>query len=529
MEDAQSVAMLMDSTASKIQQLQKAFGELENHRAVTLNLKWKQLEEHLHGLENSLKTRFIELEDQEKVFESKTRKSQELVEKREAVVKAKEQASLLRLQEKRDAALLCICSALGKRKARTAEGNELRVSKKKVFNCKAPQNHSENIFRPNCVNVTSYPEMLKLCAEMNPKGLHKFISDNRKNLTILRQELPYALKAAGSPAQLVLDALEGFYGVDMLNADVKKDANLVGLRRTCIMLMECLSILSADYEILSENVKEKAKEIAAEWKPKLDALDAEASSGNSLEAHAFLQLIATFDIASNFNQEELFRYLPMVCRRRQTADLCRALGFTDKIPGLIEVLIKSGRHIDALNFAYAFELTEKFSPVSLLNSYISETTKATSLVKVGDSQPTAQTEVNDRELTALRTAIKCIEEHKLEDQITLSPLQTRVLELEKAKAEKKKDTELAKPQPKRPRANGLGCGHLQPNSTADKTFYNRGRERYPQYMPVYPPPPNESICSPLMGSTTYNLSHGHGHVNYFGSGYQYQPAAAYLH
>ncbi|MCD7449288.1 hypothetical protein HAX54_051028 [Datura stramonium] len=39
----------------KIQQLQKAFAELESHRAVTLNLKWKQLEEHFHGLEKSLK------------------------------------------------------------------------------------------------------------------------------------------------------------------------------------------------------------------------------------------------------------------------------------------------------------------------------------------------------------------------------------------------------------------------------------------------------------------------------------------
>ena len=67
MEDTQSVATLMDSTTSKIQQLQKAFAKLESHRAVTLNLKWKELEEHFHGLK-SLKRRFPELEDQEKEF-----------------------------------------------------------------------------------------------------------------------------------------------------------------------------------------------------------------------------------------------------------------------------------------------------------------------------------------------------------------------------------------------------------------------------------------------------------------------------
>ncbi|KAK8532403.1 hypothetical protein V6N13_131732 [Hibiscus sabdariffa] len=52
-EDMQSVATLIDSTstASKIQQLQKAFAELESQRALTLNMKWKELEEHFSGLE----------------------------------------------------------------------------------------------------------------------------------------------------------------------------------------------------------------------------------------------------------------------------------------------------------------------------------------------------------------------------------------------------------------------------------------------------------------------------------------------
>ena len=58
----------MDSTTSKIQQLQKTFAELESHRVVTLNLKWKELEEHFHGLKKSLKRRFHELEDQENEF-----------------------------------------------------------------------------------------------------------------------------------------------------------------------------------------------------------------------------------------------------------------------------------------------------------------------------------------------------------------------------------------------------------------------------------------------------------------------------
>ncbi|XP_022727623.1 FRIGIDA-like protein 3 isoform X2 [Durio zibethinus] len=546
MEDTQSVATLIDSTTSKIQQLQKAFAELESHRAITLNLKWKEIEEHFHGLEKSLKRRFHELEDQEKEFEKKTRKDQEMLLKREAAVVAKEQASLARLQEKRDAAVFAITSALEKHRKLSSEepadvscdgdSGVLSVEEKPPDSI-ASESNSEDIkcsLENGNFEVKSYPQLVKLCEEMDSEGLHKFISDNRKNLAILKEEIPWALKAAASPARLVLESLEGFYLSEVPNVDGKKDSNLLGLRRTCIMLMECLSFLLSNLDmvsvsaVISEDIKEQAKSIAEEWKPKLDALDMDASNGNSLEAHAFLQLLATFGIASDFNEEELSKLIPMVSRRRQTADLCRSLGLSEKMPGVIEVLVNSGRQIDAVNLAFAFGLTKQFSPVPLLKSYLKEARKASSPAKPGNASPTAQTEVSERELTALKAVIKCIEEHSLEEQYPVDPLQKRVFLLEKAKADKKKETEAAKPQPKRPRANGAGYGPRVTNVAADKTFYPRVPDRYPQY--VYDRPyvyagPADNHGPLLLGSATYNFSPSHG--NYFGNGYQYQ--APYLH
>lgn len=548
MEDAQSVARLMDSTTSKIQQLQKAFAELESHRAITLNMKWKELEEHFHGLEKSLKRRFHELEDQEKEFETKTRKAQEVLQKREAAVVAKEQVSLEKLQKKRDAAVFAITAALDKqRKVSPAEpavlSNESEswgpTVEDKQPDSMSVESNSENI-KNSCENgnveLKVYPQLFKLCEEMNSEGLHKFISDNRKNLAALKEEIPFALKAAVDPACLVLDSLEGFYHMEVPNMDGKKDSNLLGLRRTCIMLMECLSILLANLDadslsaVISEDIKEQAKAIAEEWKPKLDALDVDASNGNSLEAHAFLQLLATFGIASDFNEEELSRLIPMVSRRRQTADLCRSLGLSEKMPGVIEVLVNSGRQIDAVNLAFAFGLTEQFSPVPLLKSYLKEARKASSSVKVGNTSSNAENEVNERELAALKAVIKCIEEHSLEEQYPVDPLQKRVLQLEKAKADKKRATEVAKPQPKRPRANGAGYMPRVTNVAADKTFYpTRITDRYPQYVYdrpyVYTGPADNHGPPSLLGAATYSFTPSHG--NYFGNGYQYQ--APYLH
>ncbi|XP_044466229.1 FRIGIDA-like protein 3 isoform X2 [Mangifera indica] len=545
MEDSHSVAMLMDSTTSKIQQLQKAFAELESHRAITLNLKWKELEEHFHGLEKSLKRRFHELEDQEKEFETKTRKAREMLQKREAAVVAKEHTSLEKLQKKRDAAVFAITTALEKqRKLSSTEpvvsNGEIRAAtaEDKLLDSVSIESNLESIktsSESENMELKAYPQLFKLCVEMDSEGLHKFVSDNRKNLAALKEEIPLALKAAADPARLVLDSLEGFYHVEVPNGDGKKDSSLLGLRRTCILLMECLSILLANLDmvslsaVISENVKEQAKAIAEEWKPKLDVLDVDASNGNSLEAHAFLQLLATFGIASDFNEEELSRLIPMVSRRRQTADLCRTLGLSEKMPGVIEVLVNSGRQIDAVNLAFAFELTEQFSPVPLLKSYLKEARKASSPGKVGNVSPTVETEVSERELTALKAVIKCIEEHNLEEHYPVDPLQKRVVQLEKAKADKKRETEAAKPQPKRPRANGAGYGPRVTNVAADKSFYpTRVADRYPQY--VYERPyvytgPADNHGPSLLGSATYSFSPSHG--NYFGNGYQYQ--TSYLH
>ncbi|KAG2301363.1 hypothetical protein Bca52824_030014 [Brassica carinata] len=521
MEDTRSVASLMDSTSSKIQQLQKAFAELESQRAVTLNLKWNELEEHFHGLERSLKRRFHELEDQEKEYETKTRKAQELLEKKKAAVEAKEKASLERLQKKRDAAVFAINSALDKYNNNAPYVGITSVGESAKAFAAEGDNLDGTVQDVESSPVMAYPQLMKLCREMDSTGLHKFVSDNRKNLASLKEEIPVAFRAAANPASLVLDSLEGFYPKEAPTSDGKKDPNLLGMRRTCVMLMECLSILLSALDsnslaaVLSENVRNRAKGIAEGWNPLLETLDMDAGNGNSLEAHAFLQLLATFGIVSDFKEDEILKLIPMVSRRRQAAELCRSLGLSEKMPGVIEVLVNSGKQIDAVNLAFAFELTEQFPPGELLKCYMNEASRSSSQGRPGDASPAVQDEFNERELTGLKAVIKCVEEHNLEEQYPVEPLHKRILQLEKAKAEKKRATEPTKPQPKRPRGPQP---RVTDNNSNIKTGYGRViPERYPQYvydnrpflsgpiMAAQPPPPPQTytfIPLLLMGTST---------------------------
>ena len=81
-----------------------------------------------------------------------------------------------------------------------------------------------------------------------------------------------------------------------------------------------------------------------------------------------------------------------------------------------------------------------------------------------------QNEANTKELSAYGAVIKCIEEQKLELHFSPDPLQKRVAQLEKAKADRKRSAGAVKSQPKRPRANGGNAGvYMSPLSGSERT------------------------------------------------------------
>ena len=55
--------------------------------------------------------------------------------------------------------------------------------------------------------------------------------------------------------------------------------------------------------------------------------------------------------------------------------------------------MNSGKQIDAVNLAFAFELTEQFPPVELLKSYLTEAKRSSSQGGPGNASPAVQVSV----------------------------------------------------------------------------------------------------------------------------------------
>ncbi|CAL0312858.1 unnamed protein product [Lupinus luteus] len=457
-----------NSTEALMDQLAQAFLELEAQKGdFEIKIQWVEIKQHFLDLEAASKKQLEEVEAKEKAYEVKQIEMDTLVAERKAAVDSKEQDLLDRLQELKDVAAASIAEARDIYKTATLEpvydeekeskGNEVSnflgdTDSEEDFPHKSGENSEgvANEFRP-------LPELTHFCMKMNVKGLLNYIEENKKSLPVIREAISVALESATDPAQLVLDSLKGFYPTKPKD---KRNAALHGRRKSCIIIMEALATIMARADpgadhFLNPETKQQAKAIADEWRPKLATADIDSANGNSLEAEAFLQVLSTFRIASEFDEEELCKLVLGVAQRKRAPELCRSVGLINKVPGIVESLISGENQISAVHFIHAFQLQESFAPVPLLKVYL-KNQRRDSQVKAGRVSDvlTAKNDANARELRALRAVIKCIEEYNLQSEYPLDNLQIRVSQLQRINPDKKRSGEFNRRQlSKRPRAN----------------------------------------------------------------------------
>ncbi|KAE8662854.1 metal transporter Nramp3-like [Hibiscus syriacus] len=398
-----------DSASSLIDQLYKAVHELEAFNGASESkVHWTEIEQYFCNLKVTLKKKSEDLEAKEKEYEVKEAKTIALIVEKETIVATKEQDYLDHVQELKNAAVASIAEARASFQSTTAdsldagENGDTKVSSsvgdrnspEKDFPRKTNEN-TENM----AADVKPRPELTHFCEQMDAEGLLNFITENQNFINEACRELLLALESASRPTHLVFSSLEGFYPPDETTPTVDKmDAALQGMRKSCVLLLEAMASFLAridpgDTHLLNPEIKQLAKAIADEWKPKLSNVGSVAADDNSLEAEAFLQLLATFKIASEFDEEHLCKLVFVVAHLRQAPELCRSIGLALKMPGLFELLINSGRKVDAIRFIHTFQLSERFPPVPLLKMFLKDLLR-NSQGKGGNSRAAYGSQVN---------------------------------------------------------------------------------------------------------------------------------------
>ncbi|KAF3453350.1 hypothetical protein FNV43_RR03790 [Rhamnella rubrinervis] len=302
--------------------------------------------------------------------------------------------------------------------------------------------------------VPPRPELIAFCENMDGIGLRNYVHDSSKDRNAIRAELPGAIRCAPDPAAMVLDAMEGFYGP---NGKYKgeKDLELSSMRKSCVLLLEVLNDIGPNVGL---EVSEKAKKLAMEWKGKV-----RTDGENPSECLGFLHFVAAYGLGSLFKVDDLIDLIVVIGRYRQTVDLCRKIGLEGKVADLIHKLIGRGKQLLAVKFVFEFQLTDEFPPVPLLQSYLKESKNlAKKVCREGKNSLKSLNEATAKEVGAMKSVIKVIEDYKLESEYPREILEKQIERLEKQKANRKRPAAKSQ-QPnkqqqsgnKRPRSDAL--------------------------------------------------------------------------
>ncbi|EFH47974.1 hypothetical protein ARALYDRAFT_488485 [Arabidopsis lyrata subsp. lyrata] len=261
------------------------------------------------------------------------------------------------------------------------------------------------------------PELRALCEKMDGIGLSKYLIVQWDDDAPLNQEVSAAIRYSPDPASMV-------------NHTPSSSGKSFDARRVFVLLMEVLIESNANITVDTRN---RAKKLAYDWKTKIDT--------KPFEALVFLHLVAAFELGSEFNSEELSDYVFMIAKYKQATSVCNKIGLDrERVGTLIKKLMDSGKSILAVKFMYECGMTDEFEPISVLKSYIKDSREAALRVCVEDNYSTkSQNEAIDKEVSALKAAIKIIKDQNLDSEFTQEKVEERVEELEKYKALRKRN------------------------------------------------------------------------------------------
>ncbi|XP_010453791.1 PREDICTED: FRIGIDA-like protein 1 [Camelina sativa] len=272
------------------------------------------------------------------------------------------------------------------------------------------------------------PELRTLCENNDGIGLTKCLIRRWDDDAPINLEVTAAIRYSPNPASMVLDAIEGS---KQNHTPLTSSGKPFDVRRVLVLLMEALIEINASITV---DTRKRAKKLAYDLKTKIGS--------KPFEALVFLHLVAAFELGSEFDSEVLSDYVFMVAKYKQATKVCNKIDLgSERVGLLIRKLLDSGKSIFAVRFMYECGMADEFEPIPVLKSHIKDSREAALRVCKEDNYSLkSQNEAIDKEVSALKAAIKIIKDQNIESEFTQEKVEERVEDLEKCKALRKRNT-----------------------------------------------------------------------------------------
>ncbi|XP_034221380.1 cytadherence high molecular weight protein 2-like isoform X4 [Prunus dulcis] len=375
-----------------------------------LELREKQFESKVDDLNNRINECLNEVQLKEKHFDS----FENLIEESKKHLDSQEKS----LQE--------YSNGLEMKERQHAEwAKEIELKQQQIDSIRAStEDHTQNLeYTPASIIAVPSSSSNQSSMKRGGRGLQLLMNEHLKRIALLASEMSVHLKASSNPAELVLDAMEGFYPSNLDADKMKFDFDLTVIRRSCVLLLQELKRLSPQ---INHQVREEAIKLAADWKAKMTV-----AAENSLEISGFLWLLTAYELTSTYNARELQSLLAIVAQTEHATELCQTLDITEKAPDFIQNLIERKQLIEAIRFICTFNLIDKFPPAPLLKEYMEDAWQSFWTIWLAKESLDEKNKVVDKQIADLRAVIQCIKDYNLESEYASKDIEIQIVELEK--------------------------------------------------------------------------------------------------
>ncbi|KAH0932394.1 hypothetical protein HID58_009511 [Brassica napus] len=259
-------------------------------------------------------------------------------------------------------------------------------------------------------------EAERFCESMWSKELRRYMFVNISERAKLIEEIPGALKLAKDPAKFVLDCIGKFYLQG--RKAFAKDLPAITARKVSLLILECY-LLTFDPEgekkkkLLVSSVKDEAEAAAVAWKKRLVG-EGWLGAAEAMDARGLLLLVACFGIPESFKSMDLLDLIRQSGTDEIVGALKRSPFLVPMMSGIVDSSFKRGMHIEALELVYTFGMEDRFSPSSILTSFLRMRKDSFERAKRQAQAPMASKTANEKQLDALSSVMKCLEAHKLD-------------------------------------------------------------------------------------------------------------------
>ncbi|KAI8544136.1 hypothetical protein RHMOL_Rhmol08G0272300 [Rhododendron molle] len=219
-------------------------------------------------------------------------------------------------------------------------------------------------------------EIQSLCVSMSSRGLYNYIVSHVLEVAKLRQEGPGLLGLAPNPVKLVLECLR--HG---------KDSTRVEERKASVLVLEFLLLMGGN----CGEIEAKLKEEAEGWR---------WSGGIGVFKNEDVK-----DLIEGCNVKEISESL-------RRSDILVA-----RIPDIVEEMMKKKMAVKAVDIACTFGMESRYPPQLCMQQFLKQSKDTVMEERKVSSSDEALNEANKKYLANLKSALKCLVDHKIDPRI----------------------------------------------------------------------------------------------------------------